>query len=57
MPIRNIKVALPACVTPEVKDLIVFRAADQNRVFLGLRIENVFKILFMEVKHGEIYDH
>jgi hypothetical protein len=57
IPKEKIKVQLPDCITPDVKSLHVFRATSDNLPFIGLQIENVFRILFIETKFGDIYDH
>lgn len=57
MPVGKIKPTLPPFVTPDVKDLIVFRANGDNRPFLGIRNENVFHIIFIEESFGDVYDH
>ena len=48
---------LPSWITHEVSHLHVFRAVGDNRPFVGLRIGSYFRILFIETKFGEIYDH
>lgn len=57
IPISQIKATVPPIVTPEVKHLLVFRANGDNRPFLGIRNENVFHIIFIESKFGDIYNH
>lgn len=57
MPIGKIKLQMPNFVTPDVSELTVFRANGDNRPFLGLRSSNVFHILFIEEKFGDVYDH
>lgn len=37
--------------------LFSFRATGSNRVFLGFREGNVFKVVFIESKFGDIYNH
>jgi len=49
--------ALPPCVTPDVKDLHVFRATGSNLPFVGLQVEKVFRIFFIETNFGDIYKH
>lgn len=53
----KIKPRLPHFVTPEVKELTVFRANGDNRPFLGLRKNNIFHIIFLEEVFNDIYDH
>ena len=57
MPLHKIKPCLPKFVSPDVKYLTVFRANGDNRPFLGLRIGNIFHIIFVEEKFNDIYDH
>lgn len=57
MPVKQIKVQLPNFVSPDVSDLIVFRANGDNRPFLGLRRGIVFHVIFIEEQFGDIYDH
>lgn len=57
IPIEQIKPQLPICVTPDVKALHVFRANGDNRPFIGIQIDRVFRIFFIETKFGDIYDH
>lgn len=57
IPVKQVKPELPKFVTPDVTDLTVFRANGDNRPFLGLRKNNVFHIIFLEEKFGDIYDH
>jgi hypothetical protein len=44
-------------ITEDVKDLVVFRYTGNNLPFLGLRNGNIFHIILIEVKFGDIYDH
>ena len=37
--------------------LFSFRATGSNHVFLGFREGNVFKVVFIESKFGDIYNH
>ena len=48
---------LPACITPEVNHLHVFRATGSNHPFIGLEIQKVFRVFFIETKFGDIYEH
>ncbi len=57
IPVNKIKKDMPKFVTPDVENLIVFRASGDNRPFLGLRNGNIFHIIFIEEKFGDIYDH
>ncbi len=57
IPISQIKPKLPNFISPDVRDLLVFRASGNNRSFLGVRSGNVFHIIFIETKFGDIYKH
>lgn len=47
---------LPSFVTREV-ELDVFRAAGDNRAFVGLQKGKIFYIFFIEANFGDIYNH
>lgn len=57
MPINRIKPQLPPFVTPDVTDLIVFRANGDNRPFLGLVNDHIFHVIFLEETFNDVYDH
>ncbi|GAA0871746.1 hypothetical protein GCM10009117_08920 [Gangjinia marincola] len=57
MPLNQIRKDMPPFITPDVQHLQVFRATGDNRVFLGLRKENIFHVIFMEEQFGDIYNH
>ena len=57
IPVTQIKPMLPKFITPEISDLIVFRANGDKRPFLGLRNGSVFHIIFLEEKFGDVYNH
>lgn len=40
-----------------LRKLIVLRATGNNHVFLGYRDGNVFQVLFIEYRFGDIYAH
>ena len=44
-------------ITDDVNKLMVFRSAGDNRIFAGVRDGNVFQIVFIETKFGDIYKH
>ena len=44
-------------LTDDVRHLLAFRATGDKHVFLGFRDGNVFQIVFIEAKFGDIYDH
>lgn len=48
---------LPVCITPEMKYLHVFRADGKKHPFLGRQDGKIFRVLFIETKFGDIYDH
>lgn len=55
--VDQIKPQLPACITPDVRKLHVFRATGDNHPFIGLQIDRIFRVLFIEANFGDIYDH
>lgn len=57
LPISKIKPEIPKFISPEVKHLLVFRANGDNRPFLGIRRGNVFHIIFIEERFGDVYNH
>jgi len=58
IPVFKIKPqVLPECITPDVKYLHAFRASGNNLSFVGIQEQNIFRILFIETKFGDIYDH
>jgi hypothetical protein len=57
MPIAQIIPNLPKFITPDIDFLTVFRANGDNRPFLGLRIGNIFHIIFIEENFGDVYKH
>lgn len=57
IPIGKIKLQLPNFITPDIKELHVFRATGSNKVFVGLQQEDVFHIIFIEAEFGQVYKH
>jgi len=58
LPVEQIKPKnLPPIVTADVKNLIVFRASGDQRPFLGIRRDNIFHVIFIESRFGDIYNH
>ncbi len=57
IPIEKIHPKLPSFITPDVKYLHVFRATGNNLPFVGLEMQGVFRVLFIETNFGDIYDH
>lgn len=41
----------------DVSELIAFRSTGDNQVMAGIRIGNVFKVFFIEYRHGDISLH
>jgi hypothetical protein len=57
IPVDKLHPRLPSCVTPDVTHLHVFRATGNKLPFVGIEIQQVFRILFIETNFGDIYDH
>jgi len=57
IPIDIIHPQLPSCITPEVNHLHVFRATGNNLPFIGLEMQKVFRVFFIESNFGDIYNH
>lgn len=57
IPVARIKPQLPEFVTPDVTDLHVFRYGGNNLPFVCLKNQKILHVLFIEIKHGDIYDH
>ncbi len=57
IPVEKIHPQLPPCITPEVRHLHIFRATGNNLPFIGLEIQKVFRVLFIETNFGDIYEH
>jgi hypothetical protein len=55
--VQQIHPQLPTCITPEVTHLHVFRATGSNLPFVGLEMQKIFRVFFIETKFGDIYDH
>ena len=55
IPLSRIKKVVQ--LTDDVRHLLVFRATGNNHVFLGFREGNIFHIVFIEAKFGDIYEH
>jgi len=56
LPREIIKPQLPPEITPETP-LFAFRASGNNLPFVGIRKDNIFYIVFVETKFGDIYKH
>lgn len=57
IPLSAIKPSIRYTPAPDLQYLLCFRAGGDNRVFLGIRQENTFYILFIEAQFGDIYNH
>lgn len=57
IPLSEIKPRLNYSPSPEQTFLLSLRATGDNHVFLGVRQDNIFYILFIEAEFGDIYDH
>ena len=57
IPVEQIKLQKPKFITPDITDLIVFRATGDKRPFLGIRKDNIFHVVFIEENFGDVYDH
>lgn len=55
--VDRIKPRLPNFITPDVKCLYAYRYGGNNLPFVCLRNGNVLHVIFIETKHGDIYDH
>ena len=44
-------------LTDDVTKLTVFRATGDNHVFMGVRDDNCFYVIFIEANFGDIYSH
>lgn len=55
IPVQSIKKDIK--LTDDVSFLISLRATGDNHVFLGFREDNVFQVVFIESRFGDIYDH
>lgn len=57
IPVKSISPQCPAFITPDVKELEVFRATGSNKVFVGIQQENIFHVIFIEANFGDVYTH
>jgi hypothetical protein len=57
IPVNKIKAELPPFITPDIKNLHVFRANSNNNSFVGLQCGKIFRIIFIEANFDDIYDH
>jgi hypothetical protein len=49
--------SLPPIITKDIKKLTVFRANGNNLPFLGVRAGNIFHVIFIETRFGDVYNH
>jgi hypothetical protein len=56
IPVKQLRADMPARVTEDVKELLVFRFPGDKARFLGLRHDRVFEVYFIDAK-GDMYDH
>lgn len=56
IPNSTIKPQLPDTITDDVT-LLVFKATGDNKPFVGFRDGNIFHIVFIETKFGDVYSH
>ena len=58
IPVKQLRVQnLLPIFTREIEELYVFRATGSNLPFLGIREEDVFQVIFIETRFGDIYSH
>lgn len=57
IPVSKMKPQMPSVVTPDITHLDVFRANGANNVFAGFMRDDVFFVVFIEGKFGELYNH
>ncbi len=57
MPVDSLTKQAKVAVPTGIDRLIVLRATGSNHVFLGYREKNVFQVLFIGYKFGDIYKH
>lgn len=57
IPRESIIPQIPNFITPDVEELHVFRSNGNNTALVGLQIDKIFHVLFIETKHGDIYKH
>ena len=55
--VATLKENAKALVPSGLSKLLILRATGNNHAFLGYRDGNVFQVLFIEYKFGDIYNH
>ena len=53
----NVSIKNVPFITPEVKEIDVFRSNGDNRTFVGVQKGKIFYILFIETRFGDICPH
>lgn len=53
----NVSIKNVPFITPEVKEIDVFRSNGDNRTFAGVQKGKIFYILFIETRFGDICPH
>lgn len=53
----NVSIKNVPFITPEVKEIDVFRSNGDNRTFVGFQKGKIFYILFIETRFGDICPH
>lgn len=48
---------IPSFITPEIKQLDVFRSSGDNKTFVGFQESKIFHIFFIEAEFGDICKH
>lgn len=57
IPVAQMKPQMPSAITPDVTHMDVFRANGAKNVFAGFMRDDIFFVVFIEGKFGELYDH
>lgn len=57
MPISSLSIAAQGKAPSGVNSLQVFRATGDDHAFLGYKEGNVFYVVFIEYRFGDIYNH
>lgn len=57
MNVNNLTSSAKQHLPAGVNSLIVLRATGNNHAFLGIRDENVFRVIFIEYQFGDVYKH
>lgn len=58
IPVSSIKPkAITNMISPEIKELDVFRAVGDNRPMIGFQEGKIFHVIFIEARFGDVYEH